>query len=125
MHSIDRTKLRKDIKSIDHDSCHSDNLVEDSVRIEDINVPSIIDDNEASVYKADRSSVSDHHDTTSRRLVVTVRIQTVMPSETGDVTSSKQCKLICTHILYVFHSISYTLVTYLYHIVLIFEAENF
>ena len=103
MRSIDRAKLRKDIKSIDHESCHSDNLVEDSVRIEDINGPSIIDDNEASVYKADRSSVSDHHNTTSRRLVVTVRIQTVKRSESGDVTSSKQCKLIL--IYYVLHSI--------------------
>ena len=106
LRSIDRAKLRKDIKSIDLESCHSDNLVEDSVRIEDINGPSIIDDNEASVYKADRSSVSDHHNTTSRRLVVTVRIQTVKPSESGDVTSSKQCRLIYTHIqYYILHSI--------------------
>ena len=107
MHSIGRAKLRKDIRSIDQESCHSDNQVEDSVRVEDINVPSIIDDdNEASVYKADRSSISDHHNTTSRRLVVTVRVQTVKPSETGDVTSSKQCKLICTHIqYYILHSI--------------------
>ena len=90
MRSIDRAKLKKDIKSIDHENYYSDNLVEDSVRVEDINVPSIIDDdNEASVYKAGRSSISDHHNTTSRRLVVTVRVQTVKPSESGDVTSSK------------------------------------
>ena len=91
---LERTKFIKtikDIKSIDYESCHSVNLIEDSVIIEDLTVQPIIDDDGALIYKADESFISDYYNMTSRRrLVVTARIQTAkQPSETGDVTSSK------------------------------------
>ena len=61
-----------DVNSNDHKALHSDRLNEDSMHVENISVQTIIDDDGASVYKANKLSLSDHYDATSRRRLVVI-----------------------------------------------------